>query len=80
MLLDKSLQINISSSDWSVNSGSWKFHTQKQFSVFNEITFYFSTRLGCPKMTQHWKCLGIRADSGAKILVILEIGHRIEID
>ena len=35
--------------------------------------------LGCPKMTQHWKCLGIRADSGAKILVILEIGQKIEI-
>ena len=30
-------------------------------------------------MTQHWKCSGIRADSGAKILVILEIGHKIEI-
>ena len=25
--------------------------------------------LGCPKMTQHWKCSGIRADSGDKILV-----------
>ena len=31
-------------------------------------------------MTQHWKCTGIRADSGAKILVILEIGYKIEID
>ena len=35
--------------------------------------------IGCPKMTQHWKCSGIWADSGAKILVILEIGHKIEI-
>ena len=31
-------------------------------------------------MTQLWKYLGILADSGAKILVILEIGHKIEID
>ena len=39
-----------------------------------------ATSLGCPKMTQHWKCSGIRADSGEKIFVILEIGHKIEID
>ena len=29
--------------------------------------------LGCPKMTQLWKCSGPRADSGAKILVFMEI-------
>ena len=36
--------------------------------------------LGCPKMTQHWKCSGIRADSGAKILVLMEIGQKNQID
>ena len=36
--------------------------------------------VGCPKMTQHWKCLGIRADSGAKILVLMEIGQKNQID
>ena len=36
--------------------------------------------LGCPKMTQLLKCQAPRAFSGAKILVILKIGHKIEID
>ena len=36
--------------------------------------------LGCPKMTQHWKYSGIRADFGAKILVLMEIGQKNQID
>ena len=36
--------------------------------------------LGCPKMTLLLKCQAPWAFSGAKILVILEIGHKIEID
>ena len=36
--------------------------------------------LGCPKMTQLLKCYAPSEFSGAKILVILEIGHKIEID
>ena len=28
----------------------------------------------------HWKCSGIRADSGAKILVLMEIGQKNQID
>ena len=31
-------------------------------------------------MTQHWKFLGIRADSGAKILVLMVIGQKNQID
>ena len=35
--------------------------------------------LGCPKMTQLWKSPGIQADSGAKILVLMEIGQKKQI-
>ena len=31
-------------------------------------------------MTQCWKCLGIRPDSGAKILILMENRQKIEID
>ena len=57
-------------------------HIQEDFCK-RGLDFYISLSLpslGCPKMTQHWKCSSIQADSGAKILVILEIGHEIEID
>ena len=36
--------------------------------------------LGCPKMTQLLKWLAPRADSGAKILVLMEIGQKNQID
>ena len=36
--------------------------------------------LGCPKMTQRWKCSAPRADSGAKILVFMEICQKSQID
>ena len=36
--------------------------------------------LGCPKMTQHLKCSTPRADSGAKILVFMEISQKNQID
>ena len=42
--------------------------------------FMKTLTLGCPKMTQLLKCQAPWAFSGAKILVILEIGHEIEID
>ena len=35
--------------------------------------------VGCPKMTQLLKCLAPRADSGAKILVLMEIDQKNEI-
>ena len=42
--------------------------------------FMFCCTLGCPKMTQLLKCQAPWAFSGAKILVILKTGHKIEID
>ena len=39
-----------------------------------------TTKLGCPKMTQLLKCLAPRADSGAKILVFMEIRQKDQIE